>query len=74
MIAKLSLAAAALALTAGTAMAGGDCAYKMRMASTPPAAEATPVDVATLVPPVTAETTGSTVEATVPATTTTIQQ
>jgi hypothetical protein len=74
MIAKLSLAAAALALTAGTALAGGDCAYKMRMASTPPAAEATPVDVATLVPPVTAETTGSTVEATVPATTTTVQQ
>jgi hypothetical protein len=51
MIAKLSLAAAALALTAGTALAGGDCSYKMRMASTPPAAQATPVDVAILVPP-----------------------
>jgi hypothetical protein len=63
MIAKLSLAAAALALTAGTALAGGDCAYKMRMASTPPAAQATPVDVAILVPP--AATPAGTVDATV---------
>lgn len=54
MIAKLSLAAAALMLTAGTALADGDCAWKMRMAkaSTPaPEAAATPVDVATLLPP-----------------------
>jgi hypothetical protein len=74
MIAKLSLAAAALALTAGTALAGGDCAYKMRMASTPPAAEATPVDVATLVPPVVEPSGTASVEAAPPVPTTPVQQ
>ncbi len=48
---RLSLAFAALAFTAGAASA--QCAYSsMKMASTPPpAAEASEVDVAALVPP-----------------------
>jgi hypothetical protein len=52
MIAKLSLALAALALTAGSAAAQGDCAWKMRVAKAQPVAEATPVDVAALATPV----------------------
>lgn len=68
MIAKLSLATAVLAFTAGSALAGGDCSYKMHTAqSTPPAAEATPVDVATLVPPVLPETAEPATATTVPA-------
>lgn len=50
-IARISLTAAALAFMAGAASA--QCAYsKMTMASAPPPAEASEVDVAVLVPPV----------------------